>query len=169
MQADDDLRLGHEIDTPDSWVSAGRPSTSLESILASGETFPVSCPFKYSGMPADARAFPDGVLATLRSTSRDNRFVLAAVSVSQSVGSRFDSQAAHQLASGRSEHLPAPSLALRLRAVQHAARGFAFGEVFHDRSVALGHCDGGVARLVVDRASDLGSARASLKDLVWAK
>jgi hypothetical protein len=56
-----------------------------------------------------------------------------------------------------------------LRAVLHAARGFAFGEVSADRSVPFGHCDGGVARLFVDRASDLGSAWASLKDSVWEK
>jgi hypothetical protein len=58
---------------------------------------------------------------------------------------------------------------LRLCAALHEARGFAFGEVIADRSVALGHCDGAVARLFVDRASDLGSACASLKDSVWEK
>ena len=30
-------------------------------------------------------------------------------------------------------------------AVLHEAQGFAFDEVFPDRSVALGHCDGAVA------------------------
>jgi len=56
---------------------------------------------------------------------------------------------------------------LRLRAALYEARSYVFGEVIADRSVALGHRDGAVARLPVDRASDLGPARASLKDAVW--
>ena len=48
----------------------------------SGETFPVSCPFKCPRMPQDARLFPGQLLAVLRNALRDNRFVLAAVRVS---------------------------------------------------------------------------------------
>jgi hypothetical protein len=59
-----------------------RFSPSPESVRASGETFPVSCPFKCPRMPADARAFPGQLLAALRSALRDNRFVLTAAKVS---------------------------------------------------------------------------------------
>ena len=51
---------------------------------------------------------------------------------------------------------PAPFFALRLCAALHEAQGFAFGGVIADRSVALGHCDGAVALVFVDTASDLG-------------
>jgi hypothetical protein len=40
-------------------------------------------------MPEDTRAFPGQLLAVLRNMLRDNRFMLAAVEVSYSVGSRF--------------------------------------------------------------------------------
>ena len=45
---------------------------------------------------------------------------------------------------------PALLFASRLCAALHKARGFAFAEGIADRSVALGHRDGAVARLFVD-------------------
>ena len=59
-----------------------RHRTTTETALPSGETLPVSCPFKCPRMPADARLFPGQLLAVLRNTLRDNRFVLAAAKVS---------------------------------------------------------------------------------------
>jgi hypothetical protein len=61
---------------------SGVPRPSPEATRASGETFPVSCPFKCPRMPTDARLFLGQLLAVLRNTLRDIRFVLAAVRVS---------------------------------------------------------------------------------------
>src|SRR6266704_2271673 len=65
-----------------------------------GTSGPVSRSFAYARMPGDAIALAAQKLASLRNTLRDNRFVLAAANVSQSVGSGFDSFAAHQLMAG---------------------------------------------------------------------
>ena len=81
MRAADDVRPGHG-STPLPVGVGGAPRPSPESIRASGETFPVSCPFKCPRMPEDARAFPGQLLAVLCNTLRDNRFMLAAVRVS---------------------------------------------------------------------------------------
>ena len=68
---------------------------------ANGTSGPVSCSFEYPRIPVDARALRAQVVAILRNALRDNRFVLATVRDSESVGSWFDSKAAHQLREAR--------------------------------------------------------------------